>query len=92
MSTLSNIDTQGVLYDSSGTIIAVNDNDDDFLEDDPSDFNFFLFALVDPGTYYVKVTSRQSGPYSLFFGTINNPAAGKVVAQSIEQQMKQALR
>lgn len=96
VTTLSNIDTQGVLYDSSGTIIAMNDNDDDFLEADPSDFNFFLAALAEPGTYYVKVTegnrSNSQGPYNLVILTLNPDAAGKVVAQSIKQQMKQALR
>ena len=93
VATLSDLDTRGTLYSSSGTVL---DFDDDGLsEDTPTNRNFFLFALVDPGTYYVKVEGwrGQTGPYSLAILTsYPDNAAGKVVAQSIEQQMKQALK
>ena len=89
--TNGNLDTQGTLYDSSGTVL---DFDDDGLldEDTPNDRNFIVCAPVDPGTYYVKVqaSTDQTGPYSLTVVTLY--VAGKVVAQSIEQQMKQMLR
>ena len=93
VATFSELDTRGTLYNSSGTVL---DFDDDGLsEDNPTNRNFFLFALVDPGTYYVKVQGwpGQTGPYSLAILTsYPDNAAGKVGAQSIEQQMKQVLQ
>ncbi len=76
-------DTYGQLLDSSGLVLA--ENDDRFSS--PPDF--FVLAQVAPGTYYLKVrgaNSNTTGTYSLTVGAWL-PSAGKVVAATYEQQL-----
>ena len=82
-------DVVGQLLDENGVVLDSEDNNS--LSDNN---NFFLFFLVEPGTYYVKVTGASSsttGPYYLGIST-SYPSAGKVVAeQSIATAHKKSL-
>ena len=66
------LDTVGELQDSSGTVLASNDDipfsDDDPLSSAPS--NFFLWKTLAAGTYRIKVTSYggRRGPTSCIPG------------------------
>ena len=90
---LGSIDTKGTLYNASGGVL--DRNDDGFSDTDPNNRNFFLFARVTAGTYYVKVEgyNQATGPYRLGISTLNvSNAAGKPVAAGYEQKMKKAYR
>ena len=82
-------DVVGQLLDENGVVL---DSEDNNRTDDNN--NFFLFSLVEPGTYYDKVTGASSsttGPYYLGIST-SYPSAGKVVAeQSIATAHKKSL-
>ncbi|MDE2812804.1 MAG: hypothetical protein OXM01_07270 [Gemmatimonadota bacterium] len=82
-------DVVGQLLDENGVVLDSQDNNRT-----SDNNNFFLFALVEPGTYYVKVTGASSsttGPYYLGIST-SYPSAGKVVAeQSIATAHKKSL-
>ena len=58
--TEGDLDTLGQLQDSSGTDIAIND--DDGLKE-----NFTIFHNVEPGTYYLKITAfaGATGAYTV---------------------------
>ena len=83
--------TKGTLYNASGGI--VDRNDDGFSDSDPNNQNFFLFARVTAGTYYVKVEgyNQTTGAYRLGLSTLNVSAAGKPVAEQIKSKKARAL-
>lgn len=60
--TTSSVDTYGLLYNSSGSIIVENDDASD------SNTNFSITRFLPAGTYYLAVegySSRDTGPYTL---------------------------
>ena len=67
--TAGDLDTVGELQNSSGTVLAGND-DTPFFENDPfssAPLNFFLWKTLAAGTYSIKVTSYggATGSYVL---------------------------
>ncbi len=67
--TAGDLDTVGELQDSSGTVLASND-DTPFSDDDPlssAPLNFFVWKTLAAGTYYIKVASYggTTGAYVL---------------------------
>ena len=59
--TTGNLDTYGYIEDSSGNVLASND-------DGGQNANFRVTATVDAGTYYIRVrgfSSSATGPYTL---------------------------
>lgn len=75
-------DVVGQLFDEDG--ILLDEADNNRIADN---HNFFLYVpLVEPGTYYVKVTGAggtATGFYGLTVSTWNPPAGKAVVSQSI---------
>lgn len=75
-------DVVGQLFDENG--ILLDEADNNRFSDD---HNFFLYVpLVEPGTYYVKVTGAggtATGSYRLAVSTWNPPAGKAVVSPSI---------
>ena len=58
-------DTHGSIEDSTGTVVASND-------DSGAGPNFHVVAVVDPGTYYIRVrgfANAETGPYTLHVAT-----------------------
>ena len=75
-------DTIGELQNSSGTVIAFND--DGFLPGGRT--NFLIRESLNAGTYYVKVSSYSSdsdGPYSVYATAITEPGSSKADAQPL---------
>lgn len=87
----SDIDLKGKLMTDRGAVLAEND---DGPGNEAGDFDFFVFAEVTPGTYYVEVKGARSsttGPYSLGIGTWH-PISGKPVAsEELELERQLAL-
>ena len=82
-------DVVGQLLDENGVVLDSQDNNRT-----GDNNNFFLFALVEPGTYYVKVTGASSSTTGLYYLGISTsyPSAGKAVAeQSIATAHKKSL-
>ncbi len=82
-------DVVGQLLDENGVVLDSEDNNS--LSDNN---NFFLFYLVEPGTYYVKVTGASSSTTGLYYLGISTsyPSAGKAVAeQSIASAHEKSL-
>ena len=60
-STTGGTNTYGYIEDSSGNVLAENDNDGE-------DLNFVVSAVVEPGTYYIRVLGARTsstGAYTL---------------------------
>ena len=76
------LDTVGELQNSSGTVIAFND--DGYL---PGGWrNFLIQENLDAGTYYVRVSSFSSssdGPYSVYAAAITEPGSTTADAQPL---------
>ena len=75
-------DTVGELQNSSGTVIA--SNDDGFLPGGRT--NFLIRENLAAGVYYVKVGSfdeRSDGPYSVYAVTITEPGSAKADALAL---------
>ena len=80
-------DVKGAIYNQDGRLLATDDDSGDGL-------NFLVLDLVDPGTYYLRVTGARastSGPYSLVVGSRLPDGAGKPVAQAEVERIKAAL-
>ena len=80
-------DVKGAIYNQDGLLLATDDDSGDGL-------NFLVLNLVDPGTYYLRVTGARastSGPYSLVVGSRLPDGAGKPVAQAEIERIKAAL-
>ena len=91
VASLGDTDTKGTLFDASGEVL---DRNDDGFE---SGFNFFLFALVEAGTYYVKVegyNAATTGEYNVGVSISNVTldaavaAEGKEAATVYKERMK----
>ena len=84
--TAGDLDTVGELQNSSGTVLASND-DTPFSEDDPlssAPLNFFVWKTLAAGTYSIKVTSYggATGSYVLHTRAIVD-SSGTANAQEI---------
>ena len=84
-------DVVGELFDSNGLLLDADDNGRVF-----DDNNFILLVLVDPGTYYVKITGAggtATGSYTFSLSTSYPDGAGKaVVSQRMSEQLKKIRR
>ena len=56
--TTGSTDTRGYILDSSGNILASDD-------DDGASFNFRVSTFVSAGTYYIQVSGYETGDYTL---------------------------
>ena len=65
--TRGGLDTAGVLYNSDGEALAVNDDEVEFEE-----LNFLIATVKDAGTYYLDVEGygRHTGSYTVYAETI----------------------
>ena len=59
--TTGRLDTVGALYDADGTQVGDNDNGGE-------DRNFRIRGELDAGAYYVSVSARETGAYTLHLG------------------------
>ena len=79
--TRGEFDTYGGLYDSSGTLIALND--DGFFEDQIRAFS--IRSVIDPGVYYVIAVSYlgESGDYTLHARAVMDPGSSMETAKPL---------
>ena len=79
--TRGEFDTYGGLYDSSGTLVALND--DGFFEDQIRAFS--IRSVVDPGAYYVIAVSYlgESGDYMLHARAVTDPGSSIETAKPL---------
>lgn len=73
--TVSDMDTRGWLHDDEGLMLAYNDDGEN---NDPGVYDFALFTILDPGTYYVRVEgfSGATGSYKLL-AVVANEEVGR---------------
>ena len=79
--TRGEFDTYGGLYDSSGTLVALND--DGFFEDQIRAFS--IRSVIDPGVYYVIAVSYlgESGDYTLHARAVMDPGSSMETAKPL---------
>ena len=86
ITTISALDTQGWLYDSSGQELIYND-DDEAMAAAGFSYNFFIGVEIKPGTYYLRVAGHENtkGPYQIYavIGNATDKAGKPVVADLI---------
>ena len=79
--TMGEFDTFGGLYDSSGTLIALND--DGLFDDQIRAFS--IRSVVDPGVYYAIATSYlgEPGDYTLHARAVTDPGSSIETSKSL---------
>ena len=79
--TWGEFDTYGGLYDSTGTLIALND--DGYFDDQLRAFS--IRSVVDPGIYYVIAVSYvgEPGDYTLRARAVTDPGSSMETAKSL---------